>query len=102
MVRFIAYFNAPALLAEHLVGEDHSTRHRMFIGVLVMVFGVTLAKGGADIHLLGIHYLADGIGYAIHGAGLMPFLDFLVARFRSGSGSAAVAEVKEAFKDSNY
>lgn len=66
--------NVPRIISYHLFGKDHTSRHRKFTGVTLMIFGVALSKQSFfESHL--IHGLADLVGYAIHGLGLTPFIE---------------------------
>lgn len=56
------------------MGEDHPPKHRMGIGVLLMIAGVKIAAIGAG---MWFHFIFDCIGYMIHGTGFIPFIDWL-------------------------
>jgi len=69
------FLNVPHYVCTHLLGEHHSEGHRMVVGVLVMIFGVTVSKAFATSPSLILHYGADTLGYAIHGIGAIPFVE---------------------------
>jgi type II secretory pathway predicted ATPase ExeA len=75
--------NAPRALCELAFGPNHSVYHRLAAGSVIMATGVCIAKapGAIDIHLVTLHYVADAVGYAIHGIGLTPFLDHIIKSF---------------------
>ncbi len=75
--RIIHVFNLPKHICNHVLGENHTKAHRMGAGMIVMVIGVTVAKSCANIHFLNLHFIADLIGYGIHGLGLTPFIEHL-------------------------
>jgi hypothetical protein len=73
--------NVSKTICNHLIDEKHSHSHRMIVGVLIMVIGVSVSKIPVTITM--IHFFLDGIGYAIHGIGLIPFIETL----SKGTGS---------------
>lgn len=76
----IATLNAPRMLCEHLFGEEHTHKHRMVFGVVFMVIGVGVSKCFVQIQVL--HLVCDGIGYALHGMGTLPFIEQLQKMLR--------------------
>jgi hypothetical protein len=60
--------------ADHLIGENHTLRHRMVIGAVVMIGGVIFSKSFAGSHYI-IHYGADVLGYLAHGIGGLPYVE---------------------------
>ena len=75
----IKFANLPRVVCQHLIGDNHGPHHRMVAGVGVMAVGVAIAKVGGDVHAFGFHYLADMLGYLVHGIGCVPFVEYLVA-----------------------
>lgn len=61
-------------ITNHIVGQTHTSKHQKIAGIFIMLFGVALGKFSLliDVHI--VHYIADVIGYAIHGIGLIPFV----------------------------
>lgn len=57
-----------------VLGKNHSILHRMVAGFLMAAVGVFVAKHGAS---WVNEYLADGVGYGLHGVGLVPFIEYL-------------------------
>lgn len=76
--RLAAALHLPKHICNHLIGHDHSKGHRMVAGVVVMGIGVAIAKSGGEIHLFMIHYVADMVGYLVHGIGCLPFVEHLL------------------------
>lgn len=75
-VRVIANnLNVSKVVCDHLIDEKHTNGHRMIVGIFIMSVGVSVSK----IHVAYtiMHFLLDGVGYAIHGIGLIPFVDTL-------------------------
>lgn len=62
-------------IANFLFGKDHSITHRIIVGIAVMGVGVLISHIGEDEY---IKYLAEGVGFAIHGVGLSPIAEFLL------------------------
>jgi len=77
----MAAFNPARAICNHLVGENHSVVHRLGAGALIMGSGVLVAKAGGDGLIL--HFIADLVGYAIHGIGLIPFVDKLIELYKN-------------------
>lgn len=78
--------NVTRPVARHLFGHDHTVTHRMVVGLVVMSAGVMVSK----LELHGIpawHYVADGIGYFIHGLGAAPFIEYFIGE-EAGVGAA--------------
>lgn len=67
--------NVPRILVQAAFGHHHTQRQRMCAGLIVMAFGVTIAKNGGEIHAYGIHYVADCFGYLVHAIGGIPFVE---------------------------
>lgn len=73
--KLMNYLNLPHHIANHVVGEHHTQRHRRIAGVVVMFIGVSLAH-------LAQHYFGnillvlwgDLVGYSIHATGFIPFI----------------------------
>lgn len=64
-----------ANVAEHLLDEKHSYSHRCVYGFILMIIGVSMAKGMPhDIFILS--FIGDQVGYFFHGAGCIPFIDW--------------------------
>lgn len=73
-----ACLHLPRQLCTFLLGKEHKSSHRMVAGLIVMSVGVAIAKLGADVHEFGVHYMADAMGYAVHGMGALPFIEYLI------------------------
>lgn len=71
--------NLPKLLCKHLFGHKHTHRHRMVVGVGVMVVGVAVAKFSTHLDIYYIHFAGDVFGYAMHGLGATPFIEYFIA-----------------------
>lgn len=62
-------------ICNHIAGENHKPVHRRICGVVVAVFGVTLAVTGHEIcPVKAVAALCDFIGYTMHAAGVIPLL----------------------------
>lgn len=79
ILRVLRKANLMHLVCDHVMGERHTHRHRMIAGGVVMAIGVVIAKAGGEIHMAAVHFIADGIGYLIHGIGAVPYVESLVA-----------------------
>lgn len=66
--------NVSKHLAHHLVGNDHTLRHRRIIGGVIAISGVSLDF----LPVTGFaHFLLVFFGYSFHAVGLIPFLSGL-------------------------
>lgn len=64
-------------IAAVLLGKHHKPSHRMALGVVVMAAGISIYKGGEHFDSTVIAFVTDGIGFFVHGMGLVPFLEHL-------------------------
>lgn len=69
--------NLARRIGDHLLGEEHPLPHRMKIGGCMMLIGVGIANLFQGYMF---HFIPDMIGYLIHGAGTIPFIDWLTRR----------------------
>lgn len=76
--KILRYINVPRLMAVHVMGKNHNEGHHMVAGVVVMVVGVMIAKSAEHLQYEVLKYLADMVGYAIHGIGLTPYVEALL------------------------
>jgi len=76
--KVIRYVNLPRFICTHVVGEKHSHKHRMSVGFVLMVIGVGTAKSFAEIHIFGLDFVGDVIGYFLHGVGAVPYVDYFI------------------------
>lgn len=65
--------DVPRIVCVHLIGENHSPRHRMGVGTILMAFGVIISRLTAHIYVLS--FFGEVIGYLIHGIGTIPFAE---------------------------
>lgn len=70
--------NVSKVICHHLIDEKHSHTHRMVVGIIIMIGGVGISKISTTITV--VHFIFDGLGYAIHGIGLIPFVEALSKR----------------------
>lgn len=78
MKKIIDKVNVARVACDHLFGEEHTPKHRMGAGFVIMIVGVTVAKVGGGVHALILHFSLDLIGYLIHGIGAVPFIEALI------------------------
>ena len=70
--------NPSCVLADNLFGKEHTIRHKMIAGLILMIFGVTFSKiVPLYLHHPVAHGVADGVGYLFHGLGAMPYGEWL-------------------------
>lgn len=72
----LRWVNLPRQTCSLFIGKHHTVKHRMLAGLIIMVVGVAVAKGlPILLHSGWLHFLADLLGYGIHGLGLTPFIE---------------------------
>lgn len=64
-------------LHKHLLDTKYSPRHRFRAGTMIMFIGVGIVKASAMVDLWIIHFVADVVGYGIHGLGLIVFANLV-------------------------
>lgn len=69
--------NLPKALCDHLIGEHHTMVHRLVTGTLIMVVGVGVAQTAHELPT-GADFMADLIGYLIHGIGATPYVEAIM------------------------
>lgn len=69
-VRF--HTDVPKAVRNHLLGKDHSPKHRFIFGTAIMLFGISIVKGSLFLDSFVLHFLADVVGYLLHGVGALP------------------------------
>lgn len=74
---FLSKINLCKVLACHLYGDKHTYFHRIIIGLIVAALGVLLTKiqTGNAIFQSGL----DFTGYAFHGAGVLPCIEWFAS-----------------------
>lgn len=98
LLRRLRRVNAMHWFCDHLFGSDHTHRHRMACGFIVMWIGVVIAGFAGEFHVehvqslqdcgvMACHYGIDLIGYFIHGTGAVPFVETGVALLAATNGS---------------
>lgn len=73
--------NVVTPLASLVFGRSHSTAQRLMAGALVMAVGVMIAKYVGHSHNEIVAHIGDGIGYGLHGMGLIPFIESIASKF---------------------
>lgn len=75
--RLLNVVNVPKKVCTALLGDKSKARHRMLVGFIFMLVGVLISKLCIYLDNTFIDILGDLLGYAIHGTGCVPFIDFL-------------------------
>ena len=79
MKNFIRYINLPLLICDHVFGKNHKPTHRMTVGSIIAVLGVSIAQcGGGFPHI--ISFFIDFTGYSLHATGLYPILESIAEK----------------------
>jgi len=85
ITKALNYINLPKHTANHLIGNQHTQGHRMFIGAIVIIIGVVISKGSAHIGLSVMHYFGDAVGYLVHGIGTIPYIEALAGNHKENN-----------------
>lgn len=73
----LVHVNIVRPICSVVLGKKHSTAHRLIAGFIVAALGVIIAKHSSVFGNEYIEHIGDGVGYALHGMGLVPFIEFL-------------------------
>lgn len=73
---FIDKVNLSKHLASHIVGENHTPKHRRIAGFFIAVFGLSLAEYSSHLGIV-IKMVGDLIGFSLHAIGAIPYLNDL-------------------------
>jgi hypothetical protein len=73
----ISVINLPRKVCNHLMGEEHTDFHRCTVGTCFIIIGVAISKVGIFFSMQVIQGGLDGIGYLIHAAGTVPFIELV-------------------------
>jgi hypothetical protein len=68
------HVDVPKAVRSHLLGENHSNRHKFIFGSFIMLFGVTMVKSSLFVDSFIFHILADAVGYSFHAIGAIPII----------------------------
>ena len=85
--------NAARVISDHLVGKHHTERRRMVVGVVIMSVGVGISGAGAEVGVHAVKFVAEAIGYLIHGIGCVPFIDRLIEMVDNKEEDAGFPEI---------
>lgn len=73
IAKILTKANVARAISDNLLGECHPIKHRMWVGGFLMATGVVISKVLSTTYF---HFIFEGIGYLIHGAGTIPFIDW--------------------------
>lgn len=71
------------VITHHMFGKHHTHRHKMSVGGGVMVIEVVIASSAHYFPFHVIQLSLDLIGYAIHGLGASPYIEYFVEKIKS-------------------
>lgn len=67
--------DVPSSVRSHLLGENHTPRHKFVFGTLIMFAGVTMVKVlSPTVESVIFHIITDVIGYGLHAIGAIPII----------------------------
>ena len=76
--------NVARPICEYLVGKRHHPYTRLGVGSVIIIVGVCVAKAAHALTFPPAIILVDAVGYALHGLGLTPFVEHMVAFVQDG------------------
>jgi hypothetical protein len=79
IIRISRIINLPGYICRATLGHQHKQSHRMVAGLCVMAVGVVVMKSAGHIHYELVSWTVEGLGGAIHGMGLTPYIEILLA-----------------------
>jgi len=79
IVRITRVINLPGYICRATLGHHHKQSHRMVAGLCVMAVGVVIMKSSGHIHQEFVSWAVEGFGGAVHGMGLTPYIEILLA-----------------------
>ena len=68
--------NVSKVICDHLFTEKHSEKHRMGVGVVIIIIGVMIADIEAKAHAVRLGL--EAVGFAIHALGTTPFIERII------------------------
>lgn len=68
------HLNVSRPISQHLMGDNHTSKHRKIVGAIIMSVGVGMTKLSMLTDLSIIHFLGEVVGFGFHGVGLLPYI----------------------------
>jgi hypothetical protein len=62
-------------VCNHLVGSNHTIRHRVIAGIIIMIFGVGIVYLSKMIEAHTAHFVGEVVGFFFHGWGAVPIIE---------------------------
>jgi len=84
--------DVPGSVQDHLLGEEHSGRHKFIFGTFISAIGLLIVNGGHATGIAIIEAITHHVGYGIHGIGWLPVVSILekkARRMARGGGDEA-------------
>lgn len=66
------HVDVPQSVRSHLLGQNHTQRHKFVFGSLIMLLGVSMVYTAKTIDSMLVHIVVDVIGYGLHAIGAIP------------------------------
>lgn len=71
--------NIAKKICNQLLGNEHHVAQRIGLGLVIMAVGVVLAKASSGCNSEFLEYTGDCVGYGLHGVGLTPIIESMLA-----------------------
>lgn len=68
--------NLPKKVCNHIIGQEHSQRHRIIAGSGMMVVGVVIAQVPV-INTFTVHIISETVGFLLHCIGAIPIVQYI-------------------------
>lgn len=72
--------NVSKVVCDHLFTEKHSEKHRMGVGLIIIIAGVLIADIESKAHAVKLSL--EAVGFAIHALGTTPFIERVQKSFK--------------------
>lgn len=73
----IKYVDIPKNLCNHVIGDNHTHKHRLICGTIIIMIGVGIVKGAMFFEGVAVHFIAESVGFLIHGIGSIPYIELI-------------------------
>lgn len=76
MKKLISRLNLSQVIACHLIGIEHTSKHRKYIGGVIITIGIIVMEVTAFNPI--IHIIGDTVAVSCHAIGFIPFVESIL------------------------
>jgi hypothetical protein len=79
-VKPLLKINLSQYICNHLLGKEHTHGHRIIVGLVIMIAGLTFSDGLVSVvsSIRFLEFLIRGIGGVIDGVGAVPIIEYVI------------------------